>query len=650
MISRIEQGLPRIYKSALSWSIGLFSPLITNDMAEKEEEEEKAKFDKSRLSSAKRVLAFMKPYRWRYFLGLFFLLITSVVFLVFAQLTGLLVDSTDIVSGGAPEILPTMPGVDTAGIRDAVFGDLNLSTLDIALILGAILIIQSVFSYFRIYLFAWVTEHTLADLRLATYRTLVRLPMEYFNNKPVGEINSRMSGDVTQIQETLTTTTAEFIRQSIIAVGGIGMLFFTQMKLTVVMLAVVPIVALVAVKFGRYIRTLSKEVQDNVATATNVVNESLTGIANVKAFTNEMYEYLRFEHAIENLRKVGIKTGMWRAIFAAFIVLFVFGAIVGIIIYATILVQTDPNFTPGDFFKFVMLAIVIGVSFGGLSELYSSILKALGAVERVFEIIDEDTEPINLNVPAPETEVEGHIVFKNVNFTYPSRPDMQVLKNLSFSMEAGQQVAIVGPSGAGKSTITAMVMRFYSPESGSISIDDKNIEDLQLTELRQHMAIVPQEVLLFGGTLAENIAYGKPEASLEEIKAAAKKANALDFIEGFPEGFETMAGERGVQLSGGQRQRIAIARAVLNDPSILILDEATSSLDSESERLVQDALDKLMKGRTSIVIAHRLSTIKNADKILVLERGELREEGKHEELIQNEDGLYKHLSSLQFQP
>ena len=599
-------------------------------MAEKEEE--KPKFEKDKMSRATRIFGYMRPYMGRYLFGLFFLFITSIVFLVFTELSGLLVDST------------------TASESEGITIPFDLSTWQIALVIGGILLVQSVFSYFRIYLFVWVTEYTLADLRLAAYRTLVRLPMEYFNEKPIGEINSRMSGDIAMIQETLTTSTAEFIRQSIIVIGGIVLLFITQMKLTLLMLAVIPIVAIFAVRFGRYIRKLSRDVQDNVADSTNVVAESLTGIANVKSFTNEMYEYLRFKKSVLNVRQAGVKTGMWRAIFAAFIVIGVFGAIMGIIVYATVLVQSDPEFTYGDFFKFIMYAIVIGVSFGGLSEMYSSILKAVGAVERVFEIIDQDTEPIELEEKNQGSNIEGKIDFDNVNFRYPSRPDVPVLKNLSFTVNPGEQVAIVGPSGAGKSTITSMVMRFYEPDSGRVLVDGKNATDYDLTEMRSQMAIVPQEVILFGGTIAENIAYGKPGATHEEIVAAAEKANAREFIEKFPQGYDTEAGERGVQLSGGQRQRIAIARAVLNDPTILILDEATSSLDSESERLVQDALEKLMKGRTSIVIAHRLSTIKNADKIVVLERGELKEMGTHDELIEHEDGLYKHLSQLQFQP
>ncbi len=572
-----------------------------------------------------RIWSYMRPYRWRYFFGLVFLLLTSLVFLAFSVLTRDLVNASKL--GEAMDVeLPE-----------------GMTMTDFGLLLFLILVAQSVFSYFRIYLFASVTENALADLRTDAFNKLIRLPMNYFSAKPVGELNSRMASDISQIQETLTTTLAELIRQIVIVIGGILILFITSWKLTLAMLAVVPLIAIVAVVFGRFIRRLSRQVQDEIAVSTNVVSEALTGIINVKAFTNEIFEADRFGGSVHKIKSTALKAARWRGAFASFIILCIFGSIVGVIWYALSL-----ELSPGDFVMFIMLAMVIGFSFGGLTELYSAILKAVGSIERVFDIIDEAAEPLAMESSDSSLVLEGAISFSDINFTYPSRPDIQVLKNLNFEIQPGEQVAIVGPSGAGKSTITALILRFYQANSGTILFDGKKASDLDLNGLRKNMAIVPQEVLLFGGSIRENIAYGKQGASDDEILEAAKKANALEFIDKFPEKFDTLVGERGVQLSGGQRQRIAIARAVLKNPSILILDEATSSLDSESERLVQDALDKLMKGRTSVVIAHRLSTIKNADKILVLDSGELKEEGSHEELITHEDGLYKHLSSLQF--
>jgi ABC-type multidrug transport system fused ATPase/permease subunit len=301
--------------------------------------------------------------------------------------------------------------------------------------------------------------------------------------------------------------------------------------------------------------------------------------------------------------------------------------------------------------SFLFYTVMVAASIGGLPEQYAQIQKAVGATERVFDILDEPIESIELGKPAvaPAQRFEGEVSFENISFSYPSRPDFPVLRNISFRVKKGETMAIVGPSGAGKSTVTNLILRFFDPQCGRILIDGKNAQEYSLTELRSQMAIVPQDVLLFGGTIKENIGYGKQNSTMEEIMEAARKANAFDFINSFPEKFDTKVGERGIQLSGGQRQRIAIARAVLKNPSILLLDEATSSLDSESERLVQEALDKLMEGRTSVVIAHRLSTIRKADKIIVIDKGEVKESGTHEELIAIPDGLYRSLSKLQFE-
>lgn len=612
-------------------------PNKINGLSKEKTEEKSKKIDKASFKKSLRIFRYMSPYKWQYIFGLFFLVLTSLVFLVFTQLIRYLVDSTGDSSA-----------MEQSQITDAIPNNWDMT--DIGLILGAVLIGQAFFSFFRVWLFVSTTENALADLRQDVYKNLIRLPMLYFNKKQVGELSSRLSSDISQIQETLTTTLAEFLRQTIIILGGIGMMVVTSAKLTGIMLGVLPLIAIAAVIFGRFIRKLSRTAQDNIAESVTIVQESISGIANVKSFTNEAFEINRFTKSVAEIRKVALKGGAWRGAFASFIILCIFGAIVGVVWYSMYMVENG-ELSAGKMTQFILLCVVIGFSFGGLTEIYASIQKAIGATERVFEIIDEEGEEVDTENENKSqlARLNGSIEFKNLSFSYPTREEITVLNNISFKAEPGQHIAVVGPSGAGKSTLTSLLFRFYHPTSGEILIDNKPIQDYSLTELRNQMAIVPQDVMLFGGSIRENIAYGKPDATDAEVAEAAEKANAKEFIEKFPEKYDTLVGERGVQLSGGQRQRIAIARAVLKDPSILILDEATSSLDSESEKLVQNALEKLMEGRTSIVIAHRLSTIRKADKILVLENGEIKEVGTHDELIAIESGIYRNLSTLQFE-
>ncbi len=519
---------------------------------------------------------------------------------------------------------------------------------NIALLLIGILFLQSFSSFFRLSLFVNFTEHTLANLRLALYSNLVKLPMSFFSQKRVGELNSRISSDITQIQDTLTSTIAEFLRQFILIIGGVILLATQSLKLTLLMLSVVPLVAVAAVIFGRFIRKYSKKVQDQVAESQVIVEETMQGISIVKAFANEWYEIARYDGKIKEVVKIAIKGGKYRGYFASFIIFCLFGAIVAVVWFGVRL-SISGEMSVGQLISFVLYSTFVGASFGGIAELYAQIQKAIGATERVFELLEETPEKINSEQDATSLQkIKGNVTFKNVAFSYPSRKEIKVLKDVNFTANFGQKIAIVGPSGVGKSTIASLLLRFYDIEGGEILIDGKNIYDYDLENLRGNMSIVPQDVILFGGTIKENIAYGKPNATDEEILIAAKQANALNFIESFPEKFETIVGERGIKLSGGQRQRIAIARALLKNPSILILDEATSSLDSESEKLVQEALEILMQGRTSIIIAHRLSTIRSADQILVLDKGVIAEQGTHQELIVLENGIYKNLSNLQF--
>lgn len=587
----------------------------------KENDLPKAKLNASSLSKALLIFKYADNHRWKFYVGLLFLLLTGGTALAFPKLMGMLVDC----------------------VKDK---DLDAAN-SVALGLLAILFLQSFFSFFRVYLFVNFTENTLANLRFALYSNLIKLPMDFFSQKRVGELNSRISSDINQIQDTLTTTIAEFLRQFILIIGGIILLASESIKLTMMMLAVVPLVAVAAVIFGRFIRKYSKKVQDQVAESQVIVEETMQGISIVKAFANEWYEIARYKSKIKEIVDIAIKGGKYRGFFASFIIFCLFGAIVAVVWFGVTL-SIKGEMSVGQLITFVLYSTFVGASFGGIAELYAQIQKAVGATERVFELLTEEPEKINNLQTKLTNKIKGDVSFEKIHFSYPSRKEIEVLKGVSFSATFGQKIALVGPSGAGKSTISALLLRFYEATAGEIKIDNKTIESYDLDELRGNMSIVPQDVILFGGSIKENIAYGKPDATFEEIKLAAQQANALEFINGFPEQFETMVGERGIKLSGGQRQRIAIARALLKNPRILILDEATSSLDSESEKQVQEALETLMKGRTSIIIAHRLATIRSADSILVLNDGIIAEKGTHKELIELENGIYKNLSNLQF--
>ena len=588
----------------------------------KENDLPKAKLTSSSLTKALRIFKYGKGHKWKFYIGLVFLLLTSATALAFPKLMGMLVDC-----------------VTNKDLAQANY---------VALLLMGVLVLQALFSFFRISLFVNFTENSLSNIRFALYENLVKLPMTFFSQKRVGELNSRISADISQLQDTFTTTIAEFLRQLILIIGGFIILGSISPKLTLMMLAIVPLVAVGAVIFGRFIRKYGKKTQDKVAESQVIVEETLQGITNVKAFANEWYEIKRYKNKIKEIVQIAIKGGIYRGYFASFIILCLFGCVVVVVWYGITLTIKGEVEGVGDLISFILYTTFIGASFGGIAEMYAQIQKAVGATERVFELLDEVPEVINSTENPVTEKITGNVSFKNVSFSYPSRPEIEVLKDVNFEVDFGQKIAIVGPSGAGKSTIASLLLRFYSIDKGEILIDGKNINAFQLEQLRGNMSIVPQDVILFGGTIKENIAYGKPNATDAEIMEAAKQANAFNFIEGFPEQMETLVGERGIKLSGGQRQRIAIARALLKNPSILILDEATSSLDSESEKLVQEALEVLMQGRTSFIIAHRLSTIRKADQILVLDGGTITEKGTHQELIALENGMYKNLSSLQF--
>ena len=585
-------------------------------MRPKKTKEPKVKLTKDSWRKAARFLRYLKPYAGTYFIGWIFLVLSTSAGLVFPYLMGKLLGSSNTTSN--PE----------QAIRLVDLSNVN----QIAFALFILFFFQSVFSFVRVVLFNNVTENALRDMRNDAFSKLVYMPMDFFNRQKVGELTSRVASDITQIQEVLRTTIAEFFRQIIIVFGGIAFLFFISWKLSLIMLATVPVMAIVAVFFGRYIRKLSKEAQDYIATSNSILEEALTGIANVKAFTNEWFLLGKYKKSTQQTRDLNVRSGIWRGLFVSFIIFCLFGAIVFIVWKGLLMTQgPNPELASEGFYQFVLFTIMMGASIGSLPDLYASVQKAVGATENLLDILQESSEQTS-HTPAP-IAIDGSVRFENLHFSYPQRADIEVLKGINFTLAPNQTLALVGKSGSGKSTIANLLLQFYQPTEGEIYFGASKASTFDLHALRQHMAIVPQEVLLFSGSILENIRFGRPDATDAEVMDAAQKANAWEFISTFPDQLATEVGDRGIQLSGGQKQRIAIARAILKNPSILILDEATSALDSTSERLVQEALDVLMKGRTSIVIAHRMSTIRQADQILVLQDGQIMEQGKHDELM-----------------
>jgi ABC-type multidrug transport system fused ATPase/permease subunit len=597
----------------------------------KNKKEKRIKLSKESLQKAKRIFSYMRPYRSQFLIGWIILFISSAIGLLF------------------PLILGQLLGGET-GEDSSLTGILSLLSFDTAnsFALGLFIIFgfQAILSFFRVVLFTNVTESTLRDIRKDAFHRLVYMPMDFFNKNKVGELTSRISSDITQIQTTLQTTIAEFFRQIVIIVGGITFLAFISMKLALIMLGTLPVIIIIAVIFGKFIKRFSKEAQDEAANSNVILEEALMGISNVKSFTNETFMLTKFKKVIDSIRALNIKSGLWRGVFISFIIFTMFGAIVFVIWQGLLMTQgADPELARGDFFSFIMFTVMMGASFGALPDMYANIQKAVGATENLMTIIETESE-LELNNGKLTPEITGVVAFESVNFSYPQRKDIEVLKNISFDIKENQTIALVGSSGSGKSTIASLLLNYYPLASGQIKYNGVSASEIDTHHLRSSIAIVPQEVILFAGSIRENILFGDVNATDEAVHSAAKQANALEFIETFPEGIETQVGDRGIQLSGGQKQRIAIARAILKNPKILILDEATSALDSESEKAVQEALNKLMVGRTSFVIAHRLSTIKNANNIFVIENGEIIEKGNHDELIQL-NGKYSNLVNLQ---
>lgn len=597
----------------------------------KKDKEPKIKLTKESIEKAKGIFTYLKPYRYMYLVGWLFLFISSSLTIAFPYLMGQLIGSV---------------GKEATSMADT-FSKIDLNNVNsIVLLLFVLFGIQAIFSFFRVIIFTNVTENALRDIRKTAFEKLIYMSMDFFNQNKVGELTSRISNDIAQIQETLRTTVAEFFRQIVIIVGSVVFLVVISWKLALIMVATVPVMAIIAVFFGRFIRKLSKQAQDYSAESNSIVEEALMGISNVKSFTNEWFIINRYQKSIDIIRTLNVRSGMWRGLFVSFIILCMTGAIV-FIVWQGILMTQGPNaeLTSEGFATFMMFTIMMVAAVGSIPDMYASIQRSIGATENLMNIIHQKSEK-DLYLGKQKPELKGKVSFENVYFSYPQRSDIEVLKGITLSANINETIALVGSSGAGKSTISSLLLHYYNVTEGALLFDDVNCKDIDIEHLREHLAIVPQEVILFAGTIRDNIAFGRPNANEEEIIEAAGQANALEFITTFPDGLNTQVGDRGIQLSGGQKQRIAIARAILKNPTILILDEATSALDSESERLVQDALDKLMVGRTSFVIAHRLSTIRKADKILVLNQGQITESGTHEELIMQK-GIYTKLVELQ---
>jgi len=583
------------------------------------------------LSEIAHLFSYVRPYRRRFIIALVASSVSMAFGSMFPYLVGTLLDAS----------IPSLKGLAVAPWQR------DLDT--VALVLLGTLLLQAGLMFVASLSFNLVGERAVVDLREDLYGRLITQPLRFFGEHRVGELTSRLSSDLAQIQDTLTFTVAQTVRQAMLLAAGLAMIALTSVKLSLVMLSSVPVVMLIAVLFGRRIRQNSTHAQDRLAETSTVVEETLQGIANVKAFGNEAFEQRRYRAGLQGYLEVILRSARHRAALIAFIIFVIFGAIVLVMWYGSHLMQRG-ELSHGELTRFVLYTLFIGGGVSALPEIISSVQKTLGATQRVRELLREPTElpPRAVERTEPVPRLSGRVEFDDVSFRYPSRADLPVLQHLQLAAAPGEKIALVGPSGAGKSTIVSLLLRFYEPDSGRLLLDGRDAREIDLAAVRGNMAIVPQEVMLFGGSIRENIAYGRPRASEEEIRAAAERAHCHEFIARFPEGYDTLVGERGVKLSGGQRQRLAIARALLKDPAILILDEATSSLDSESEALIQQALDVLLEGRTAFIIAHRLATIRRADRIYVIEAGAVSESGTHEELIAREGGTYRRLAEMQF--
>lgn len=571
-----------------------------------------------KMSSIGRILEHAWPYRIRLGIAFACLFAASGVGLIFPMFIG--------------------------GVVDASFTERSITALnDLTLQLVGVFAIQATFVFFRQYLFGWVAERVVSNIRIKLFSHLIRLSPEFFQRKHTGELVSRLAEDVTKAHGALSSDIPTVIRAIVGVTGAVALSLYTSVYLTVVMLSVVPLIAILAVYFSRKIRALARGTQDKLALANGGLAEGLAGIETVQAFTREQHEIGRYRDAVEvvfGLCRQRITANSWFSSISSFAGM---GAIVGIFWLGGTMVATE-SLSAGELVQFMAYAGFIAQSFAASTGSWANLQSAAGATERIFELLDTEPQLSESPNPVRLTHVRGEVHFDHVVFRYGERGN--VLHGIDLRIRPGETCALVGASGSGKSTLSRLVLRFYDPTGGRVTLDGHDLRDLSLSDLRGSMAVVSQEPTLFSGTIADNIRYGRLDATDEDIRNAARLANAHQFVSEFPEGYDTMVGERGLQLSGGQRQRISIARAVLRDPAVLVLDEATSALDAHSEGIVQEALEKLQKGRTTIVIAHRLSTVRSADRIAVLEAGRLVEEGTHNSLMRKQ-GVYAHLVARQ---
>ncbi len=534
-------------------------------------------------------------------------------------------------------------------VVDSALVEASLQLLNrVTLLLFALFLIQAVLGFGQAYLLGWVGERVVANLRTELYSHLQAMPLRFFAATRTGELLSRLGNDVTTIQDAVTSTLLSLLSNLIMFVGGVVIIFVMAWRLTLIMLAVVPLAVIGMIILGRWVRRYSRQVQDALAEVSAVAEEALSGVRIVKSFAREPYEIGRYRDGVERLFRIAIKRVRLGAILGPIIGLLAFSTI-ALVLWVGSREVIAGRLTPGQLVSFLLYTMMIASPIASFTSLYAQFQRALGASERVFQLLDTPPEMVDAPDAIELPPIRGEVRFEGVCFDYGDSAEARVvLQDINLVAHPGQVVALVGPSGAGKTTLVNLIPRFYDPNCGRVTIDGYDIRQVKLQSLREQIGIVPQETALFSGSVRENIRYGKLDATQEEIEAAARAANAHDFIMDLPEGYDTLVGERGVKLSGGQRQRVAIARALLKNPRILILDEATSSLDTESEQAVQEALERLMRDRTTFVIAHRLSTITNADWIAVLDAGRIVEQGTHAELLARPDGLYRKMVALQF--